>query len=323
MRFRSVRPTRPRLLAGLLGIAIPACATQRTLPPAAPTARADSMRAAPAVALWPGRAPGAVGDSSVDRPTMTPYLPPAGRGNGAAAVVFAGGAYGHISLDKEGAQTARWLTSIGVVAFVVEYRLGPRYHHPAMLQDAQRAIRVVRARAAEWGVDPRRVGVVGFSAGGHLASTAGTRFDAGEAAAADSVERASSRPDFMVLVYPVITMEERFTHKSSRARLLGDDPPPELGRLLSNETQVTRETPPTFLIASTDDASVPAENSLMFYQALKAAGVLVEMHVFESGRHGFALGPGDPALSAWPALAATWMRRHGWLEPAGAPPPAR
>lgn len=281
------------------------------------------MRALSAVALWPGRAPGAAGDSSVDQPRMTPYLPPAGRANGAAAVVFAGGAYGHISLDKEGAQAARWLTSIGVAAIVVEYRLGPRYHHPAMLQDAQRAIRLTRARATEWGVDPRRVGIVGFSAGGHLASTAGTHFAGAAALVGDSVDRISARPEFMILVYPVITMDERLTHKNSRLRLLGESPTPELVRGLSNETQVTKEAPPTFLIASTDDAGVPVENSILFYQALKAAGVPVEMHLFESGRHGFALGPGDPSLSQWPGLATTWLRRHGWLDPARDPATVR
>ena len=277
----------------------------------------------PALLLWPAGAPGALGDSTADRPTITPWLPPAGRANGTAVVVFPGGGYSHLSLDREGAQMARWLNERGVTAFVVRYRLGPRYRHPAMLQDAQRAVRLVRARAAEWKLDPRRIGVLGFSAGGHAASSAGTHFDAGAPADADVVARASSRPDFMVLVYPVITMDPRFTHAGSRRHLLGEQPAPELERLLSNETQVTRETPPTLLVASTDDASVPVENSLLMYQALRAAKVPAELHVFETGRHGFGLAPGDPVLSGWLAQCEAWMRRHGWLEPAPALRPVR
>jgi acetyl esterase/lipase len=180
-----------------------------------------------------------------------------------------------------------------------------------MLQDAARAVRLVRGRAAEWSIDPRRVGVVGFSAGGHLASTVGTHFDAGAATSGDPVERASSRPDFMVLVYPVITMDERLTHRGSRARLLGERPTPELVRLLSNETQVSRDTPPTFIVATTDDAAVPVENSLLFYRALAAAAVPVELHLFETGRHGFGLAPDDPVLSSWTTQCEAWLRRHG------------
>ncbi len=282
-------------------------------PPGGPASAAAAMRALPAIPLWPSAAPGAVGDSTPDRPALTPYLPAAERATGTAVLIFPGGGYGHLAVEKEGVQVARWLTSLGVAAFVVQYRLGPRYRHPAMLHDAQRAVRLVRARAAEWGVDARRIGVVGFSAGGHMASTAGTHFDAGSPAAADPVERASSRPDFMVLVYPVITMDERWAHRGSRTNLLGPDPAPELVRLLSNETRVTGETPPTFLVASTDDASVPVEHSLRFYQALRDARVPVELHVFETGRHGFGLAPADPVLSTWLAQCEAWMRRRGWL----------
>jgi acetyl esterase/lipase len=279
------------------------------------------MRELAPVALWIGGAPGALGDSAVDRPVVTPYLPPPGRGTGAAAVVFAGGGYLRISLDKEGAQAARWLTSNGVAAFVVRYRLGPRYHHPAMLQDALRAVRVVRAGATTWGIDTNRIGVMGFSAGGHMASLAGTRFDAGGPTAPDPIDRVSSRPDFMMLVYPVITMESRLAHAGSRTRLLGADTiDAELVRRLSSETQVTRATPPTFLVASSDDATVPVENSLRLYQALRSSRVPVEMHLFEQGRHGFALALDDPALSIWSTLAATWMRGHGWLTPNVASP---
>ena len=269
----------------------------------------------PALLLWPAGAPGALGDSTADRPTITPWLPAPGQANGTAVVVFPGGGYSHLSLDREGAQMARWLNERGVTAFVVRYRLGPRYRHPAMLQDAQRAVRLVRARAAEWKLDPGRIGVLGFSAGGHAASSAGTHFDAGAPSGSDVVARAGSRPDFMVLVYPVITMDPKLTHAGSRRNLLGEQSTPELERLMSNETQVTRETPPTLLVASTDDAAVPVENSLLMYQALRAARVPVELHVFETGRHGFALAPGDPSLSSWLTQCALWMTRHGWITP--------
>ena len=266
-----------------------------------------------AIPLWVGSAPGALGDSSADRPSMTPFPADPSRATGAAAVIFPGGGYQHLSLEKEGAAVARWLNSLGVTAFVVTYRLGTRYHHPAMLDDAQRAIRLVRSRAATWNVDTARIGVVGFSAGGHLASTTGTHFDA-PALPRDSVDRMRARPDFMILVYPVITMTEPYVHRGSRTNLLGAQPAPALVSLLSNETQVTRETPPTFLVASTDDRTVPVENSLRFYEALKSKGVAAELHVFEHGAHGFGLAPGDAILSAWPTLAEAWLRRHGVLD---------
>jgi acetyl esterase/lipase len=263
--------------------------------------------------LYDGRVPGGLGSEEEDLPTLTVYLPPAGTATGAAVVIFPGGGYGHLATEKEGAVPARWLNGLGVAAFVVRYRLGPKYHHPAMLWDAQRAIRAVRARAGEWGVDPGRIGVLGFSAGGHLASTAATHFDAGAPGATDAVERVGSRPDFAILVYPVITMQESHTHRRSRENLLGTDPSPELLRLLSNETQVTAETPPTFLVTTTDDASVPVENSLLFFQALRSAGVPAELHVFRTGRHGFGLAPDDPVLAAWLQLCEAWLRSGGWL----------
>jgi acetyl esterase/lipase len=209
---------------------------------------------------------------------------------------------------------ARWLNSIGVTAFVVKYRLGPRYHHPTMLRDAQRAVRLVRARGAQWSLDPSRIGVVGFSAGGHLASSVGTHFDVDAATVRDDVALASARPDFMVLVYPVITMTDPWVHRGSRTNLLGMSPSPDLIRLLSNETQVTRRTPPAFLVATRDDRTVPIENSLRFYDALAADSIPVELHVFETGRHGFGLAPADPVLSVWPRLCEAWLRRHGWLD---------
>jgi acetyl esterase/lipase len=217
-------------------------------------------------------------------------------------------------MEKEGSDVANWLTGNGVTAFVVRYRLGPTYHHPAELNDAKRAIRTVRARATEWKIDPARIGIIGFSAGGHLASTLGTHFDAGAAGNGDQVERVSSRPDFMMLLYPVITMRaDSVTHRGSRLNLLGENPDAALERLLSNETQVTPETPPTFLVHSSDDKTVPVQNSVLFYQALRRNGVQAEMHIFEYGGHGFGLAPADPVLGVWTTTAEAWMRRHGWL----------
>jgi acetyl esterase/lipase len=272
-----------------------------------------SVRAQSSISLWPSGAPGALGSGEEDVPSITPYLPAADRAVGTGVVVFPGGGYVHLSMDNEGVQVARWLNSLGIAAFVVRYRLGPRYHHPVMLEDAQRAVRLVRARSSEWRVDAHRIGVIGFSAGGHMASTAGTHFDRGDAGSVDLIERQGSRPDFMILVYPVITMELPFAHRGSRTNLLGENPTPQLVHTMSNETQVTPDTPPSFLVASTDDAVVPVENTLQFYRALHDAGVPVEMHVYEHGQHGFGLGQDDPALATWTSLCAEWMRRHAWL----------
>ena len=260
--------------------------------------------------LWPGGAPGAAGKEPGDIPTLTPYLPAKEKATGAAIIVCPGGGYQHLA-DHEGRPVAEWLNSIGITAFVLKYRLGPRYHHPAPLQDAARAIRTVRARAAEWNVDPERIGILGFSAGGHLAATAGTHFDSGKRDAPDLIERVSSRPNLMVLIYPVITMRQQ-THGGSKNNLLGPDPSPDLVALLSNEEQVTKETPPAFLVHTMTDTAVPVENSLMFVMALRKAGVPFEFHLYERGPHGFGLGVKDPILATWPARCADWLRVHGF-----------
>jgi acetyl esterase/lipase len=262
------------------------------------------------ITLWPTGTPGAVGHEDEDIPTLTPFLPPKEKATGAAVIICPGGGYLRLS-PKESGPSAEWLNSIGVAAFVLKSRLGPRYHHPAPLQDAARAIRTVRARAAEWGVDPKRIGILGFSAGGHLASTAGTHYDTGRPDAADPVERVSSRPDLMILVYPVITMREK-THSGSKTRLLGPTPSEDLVALLSNEEHVTPDTPPTFLVHTVNDAGVPVENTLTFAMALRRAGVPFEVHLYERGRHGFAMGDGDPALSSWPGRCADWLRLRGF-----------
>ncbi len=264
--------------------------------------------------LWPNGAPGAVGEEDADRPSLSIYFPPAEKANRAAVVVCPGGGYRALALDHEGRQVAQWLNSFGVAAFVLQYRIAPRYHHPAPMQDGQRAVRLVRARAAEWNVDPSRIGILGFSAGGHLASTIATHFDPGKPDAEDSIERASCRPDFMVLVYPVISFTTPYTHQGSKNNLLGPNPPKDLVESLSNENQVTPKVPPTFLIHTSGDKGVLAENSVLFYLALRKAGVPAEMHVYEKGDHGFGLAPKDPVLSTWPERCRAWMDVRGLLK---------
>jgi acetyl esterase/lipase len=263
------------------------------------------------IVLWPSGAPGAVGHEPTDTPTLTPYLPAKDKATGAAVVVCPGGGYQHLA-DHEGRPVAEWLNSLGVTAFVLKYRLGPTYHHPVQLQDAARAIRTVRARAAEFGIDPERIGILGFSAGGHLASTAGTHFDSGRPESVDVIERVSSRPNLMILIYPVITMRA-MGHAGSKKNLLGTEPAEALIALLSNEEQVTKETPPTFLVHTMTDATVPVENSMMFAAALRKAGVPFEIHLYERGPHGFGLAEKDPILSTWPARCADWLLLHGFV----------
>jgi acetyl esterase/lipase len=247
----------------------------------------------------------------MDKPKITVYRAAADKATGGAVVVCPGGGYQVVAADHEGKQVAEWLNSLGVSAFVLQYRLGPRYHHPAPLQDAQRAIRLIRSRAQQWGVDPKRVGVLGFSAGGHLASTAATHFDDGRPDAADAVDREGCRPDFAVLCYAVISLQDPAAHAGSRRNLLGDAPDPALVEQLSNERQVTARTPPTFLWHTADDGAVPVANSLLFFEALTKAGVPGELHVFPHGPHGVGLAAGDPSLSQWPHLCAVWMEGLG------------
>ena len=265
----------------------------------------------PSVHLWDQDAPGAQGSADADIPTLTPFLISGQKTTVAAFIVCPGGAYGHLA-PHEGAPVARWLNTVGINAFVLKYRIGPKYHHPVEMEDVQRAIRLVRSRAEEWNLDPNRIGIIGFSAGGHLASTAATHFDDGNSAATDPVDRVSSRPDLAILMYPVITMMDPYVHKGSRLNLLGAKPDADLIAFLSNERHVTPETPPCFIVHTADDRTVPVQNSLMFALALRNNKVPVEMHIFEHGSHGFGLGGKDPVLSTWPALAATWLRAHGF-----------
>ena len=267
--------------------------------------------------VWPGGAPGALGDSEADKPALTIFVPPAANRSKTAVVVCPGGGYGGVAIDHEGWPVAEWFNSVGITAFVLRYRVAP-YRNPAPLMDAQRALRIVRSRADEFGIDPKKIGMIGFSAGGHLVSTAATHFDTGKADATDPLERVSCRPDFVILGYPVITFDPAKRHTGSMVNLLGPNPSPEMIEKFSNEKQVTPQTPPAFLFHTTTDKAVPVENSLLFYEALHKAGVPAELHVFQRGEHGFALGgrrgePKDPALAVWPSLCANWLRVNGLL----------
>ena len=263
--------------------------------------------------LWEHGAPGALGTAVEDTPTITVYPPLDATRSGTAILVAPGGSYTMLASNHEGRQLANLFNGMGVTAFVLKYRLGPRYHHPLELGDAQRAIRWVRAHAQQYGYQPDRIGMMGFSAGGHLASTAATHFDGGKSDASDAIDRVSCRPDFLILGYPVITMLPPYAHEGSVANLLGPNASTELRKQLSNELNVTPQTPPTFLLSTTADTVVPPENTVEFYLALRKAGVPAEMHVFERGPHGVGLDLEDPALGTWPTLLTNWLRERGLL----------
>jgi acetyl esterase/lipase len=297
----------------LMAFAIAAAAgSPQNAGPAQPTRPTPAPASPQEMLLWENGAPGALGQADADKPTITAYRAPRGS-SGAAVVVAPGGGYGALAIEHEGRQWAYWYNAMGITAFVLKYRLGPRYHHPIELGDAQRAIRTVRARATEFNIMPDRIGMMGFSAGGHLTSTAGTHFDSGKSDSTDPIERASSRPDFLILGYPVISFDPAVTHAGSLRNLLGENPDPTLVDNLSNDLQVTAQTPPTFIFHTTNDAGVPVENSVRFYLALRKAKVPVEMHLFENGPHGVGMALSDPSLSVWPNLLMNWLRSRGLL----------
>jgi len=251
----------------------------------------------------------------VQSPDIAVYLPSKRNATGQAIIICPGGGYGGLSYSWEGSDPARLLSARGIAAIVLKYRLPNSKSivtpHLAPLEDAKRAIRMVRANAAKWNIKKEAVGIMGFSAGGHLASTLATHFDSGDANATDSIERQSSRPDFAVLVYPVISLSKPIMHAGSRNNLIGATPDSSLAKLYSNELQVTKETPPTFLVHATDDKSVPVENSLLFYQALKDHNVPTEMHIYPKGGHGFGLAIGRGYLESWTERLVDWMRSLG------------
>jgi len=263
--------------------------------------------------LWPDGAPGALGKEAKDIPTLTPYFSDAAKATGAALIILPGGGYANLA-NHEGEHYARFLNENGIAGFVLKYRLGSGgYRHPAMLQDATRALRLVRSRAADWKLDPEHIGIIGSSAGGHLASTLLTHFDAGKPEAEDPIERQSSRPNLGILCYPVITAGT-FTHQGSKHNLLGKDPSPELVQELSNELHVSKDTPPCFLWATDEDPAVPVENSLLFADALRKAAVPFELHIYQKGAHGLGLGSRDYDPSKW----LPWTRDCiAWLKVQG------
>jgi acetyl esterase/lipase len=249
--------------------------------------------------------------SQVQHPNISIYLPSKPHATGQAVVICPGGGYQILAYDWEGTDIAKWLNSKGIAGIVLKYRL-PSHEFQltprlAPIQDAKQAIRLVRKNAASWNIDPNQVGVMGFSAGGHLASTLGTQFDDAESNVANELAADNARPDFMILVYPVISMSGNFTHKGSRNNLLGEHPAPELIKKYSSELQVSPHTPPTFLVHSSDDLAVPVENSLRFYQALVKHGVSAEMHVYPNGGHGYSLALDDGHLKHWPELLVQWL----------------
>jgi acetyl esterase/lipase len=277
------------------------------------TASAEPIR------LWEGDAPGALGKADQDIPTLTAFLPAAGTANGTAIVICPGGGYGGLAAH-EGQGYAEFLAGKGVACFVLKYRLGSKgYRHPVMMHDVQRAIRLVRTNAAKWAVDPARIGVMGSSAGGHLATTSVTHFDSGKADSTDAVDRTSCRPDFGVICYGVISMEDGVTHGGSKNNLLGKDPAANLVDLLSNDKQVTKDTPPCFVWTTGEDKAVLPENSFRFVQALRKNGIAFDFHVYEKGPHGIGLSPGKNGVPAgdahpWGKDLVFWLQQHGWVK---------
>lgn len=266
------------------------------------------------VLLWPSGAPFAKGKEEKDTPKIDIYIPEKKQSQ-TAIVILPGGGYGGLALDHEGSQIAKWFNSFGVSAFVVHYRLGSNgYHHPVNLMDAQRALRWVRDHSEEYGINPKRVGVIGFSAGGHLASMVGTLFDEGNPKSEDPIDRISSRPDFLVLGYPVISMESQTTHQGSRKNLLGPDQANDAkAKELSSQYNVKPNTPPTFIFQTDEDTVVPAENAVSFYLALREKKIPSEFHIYQDGPHGVGLMLSDPVLSTWSKHLRAWLQNHGWL----------
>jgi acetyl esterase/lipase len=310
MRFREFLIAWMLAMSGGMGLA--------QAPTVMPQAAAPAANGPAPMLLWSDGAPGALGDADEDKPTITAFIP-AANPTKSAVLIAPGGSYQHLAIEKEGSDVAAWLNEHGVAAFVLKYRLGMKYHAPIELGDAQRAIRMVRANAAKYGIAADHIGMWGFSAGGHLTASTGTMFDAGREAATDpggtqidSIDQRSSRPDFLILAYPVITMLDPYVHRGSRRYLLGDSPTQAQMEAMSPELHVTAQTPPTFLFTTTDDKTVPVMNSVMFYSALVKAGVPAEMHIFQHGAHGAGLAPTNPQLRPWPDLLIKWMRERGY-----------
>ena len=283
------------------------------------------LRAADAttIDLWPEGVPDLKADatpekedngrfSNIHHPSLTVYAPPPGKANGTAVIYAAGGGYLRVAVGVNGGEVTTWLNSLGITVFVLKYR-NREYGHPAPLRDALRAVRLLRSRAAEWGIKPDRIGMLGGSAGAHLTASAGTLFDAPEGRTGAPLDAVSGRPDFMVLIFPVITMQDPIAHPDSRRNLLGENPSEELKKHLSVDEQVTKDTPPTFLIHSSEDTTAKVENSLLFYQGMRRAKAPIEMHLYPKGPHGSGMAPALGPTSEWPKHCESWMRFNGWL----------
>jgi acetyl esterase/lipase len=310
------------LFTALLALAVSGhCAGATKHPPDA--RKPVAVHAGPAVAtgpravpLWPEPSGKPAEHAAAKPPFLTVYAPE-DSATGTAVIVCPGGAYGMLARQKEGIEPALWLASKGIHAFLLDYRLGPAFRHPAQMEDAQRAVRWVRANAKRFGIDPRRIGMLGFSAGGHLTATASTHPDPGKPDSPDPVERVSSRPDFQILIYPVISMEAPFTHRASRANLLGRNPDPAVLAFLSAESQVDKETPPAFIVHAEADPIVDFANGQAYAEALRRAKVPVEFLAFVQGGHAFGMAaemhgePGQAHLATWPARCAEWLRARG------------
>lgn len=307
-----MQPRSPRLALVLLSALMPLhalTAAEKAVPAkAAPNPYPITLGP---IRLWEGAAPDAKGDRPQDTPTLTPFYPEAEKKNGATMLIFPGGGYGNLA-EHEGTGYAEFFARHGITAYVLKYRLGSNgYRHPTMLNDAARALRMVRAFAKRDGLDPARIGVIGSSAGGHLASTLVTHFDSGKPDATDPIERESSRPDLGILCYPVISFGP-FAHVGSRRNLLGDTPPPELVANLSNELQVTKDTPPCFIWHTVEDKTVPVENALLFASALRKAGVPFSLHIYEKGAHGLGFGSATRVAPPWADQLLHWFKERAF-----------
>ncbi len=275
------------------------------------------------VLLWPSGAPGALGTADEDKPAIYPFIAPKEKATGAAVLICPGGGYAMRAMEHEGYDFARWFNDLGITAFVLRYRVNTwdhkKYGHPHAFTDATRAMRTVRSRAKEWGIDPDKIGVMGFSAGGHLASMLGTHFDNGNPKAKNALDKTSSRPGFLMLIYPVVSFTTEYTHRFSREMQLGSDLDSTLAEYLSTEKHVTSFTPSTFLMYTDDDPVLP-ENAILFYMALRKAKVPAELHIYEKGGHGYGMANGvgkaanDPILATWTTRLEDWLKNRGVIK---------
>jgi acetyl esterase/lipase len=317
-----------RRVAAVFGFSLLAfCASPCLRPQSLPTSPAQAVAPAPDPTLphgqiqylWPAGAPGAVGTEEQDKPHLEIF---SGYGPGphTAVIVCPGGGYRNLAYEKEGTRIAEWLNLRGITAFVLTYRLTPRYHYPEPILDGYRSVRWVRSHAAEYHVDPGRIGMWGFSAGGHLVGMVGTHFDDGNPQAADPIDRVSDRPDFVISSYGALTLQTGIAKPGAMTHLFGAEPPADVVNDLSPDLHVSPRTPPYLLYATTPDQSVPVLSSVVFYTALVKASVPAEMHIFEQGPHGTALGQSNPELAEWPTLLENWLRINGWIASPSAPP---